>query len=203
MKQIGRPLLIVASTLLVAVAARAQTVQPGGPLVVRDARNRLVGQLVSAYAVSMVVNGKVVILGAFRDGLTDQGAVLEFDQPNCQGNAFMLKSNVSGYLSTPEVWGPTGALHIIDLNTPVQTQMLMSYFQNTVIPSGQCTNQSALLATDAIPTVQTTFMRSQFTPPLSVAPALAGAAAVPGTGMIGLAAIAAGLAAVGLIRLMR
>ena len=199
MKLIARVSLIALVSLGLAAEVRAQGAQPGGPLVVRDSQGRLVGQLLGSSFVSMVVSGKIVILVAARPGLTDPGAVLEFDQPNCQGNSFMLKSNIDLNLATPAVFDGAGVLHIADLATPVQTQTLMSYFQATI---GACTNQS-IVAADAIPAVQTSFNKSQFTPPLSVASAYGQAAAVPASGTLALAVLATGLAIAGASLLLR
>jgi hypothetical protein len=196
--------VIIAAMLSASSFAEGQSLQPGGPLAVRDSQGRILGELVSAYQVSMVVDGKIVILGAFRNGLTDQSTGIGFDQPDCQGNPFMLKRSVGYFLATPAAFGPTGALHVIDNNAPAQTQTLASFYQNFNPPTpGQCLNQTPIVYDDAVPTVQTSFQQSHFTPPLSVVQAASAAAAVPVGGRLGLAVLIAGLAVTGLVVLLR
>jgi hypothetical protein len=194
---------MAASMLAAARVATGQSFQPGGPLMVRDSQGRIVGQLVGAYQVSAVVDGRVVLLAAFRGGLTDPSVGLAFDQPDCQGNAFMLKRSTDYYMWTPAAFGPTGALHIVDHDTPAQVQTLVSFYQNyTDSTTGQCTNQNPAVYPDAVRTVQTSFQRNHFTPPLSVVPAVA-PASVPAVGRVGVTMLVVGLALTGLLMLFR
>jgi hypothetical protein len=163
------PSLILAAScfVLIAVPAIPQTFRPGGNNVVRDSAGQLIGQydgsvVSDAALVSVVINGYPVYFDVDRNALGLPRGPLYFDQPNCQGTAFLNSNAFIGVL-IPAVFAPDGTVRIAPSRTS-STRVMMSWF----VDGSSCVNETVAIA--AIPTEAGPNMKTRFTPPFTVAP---------------------------------
>jgi hypothetical protein len=190
-----RVLAVVVLAASLSSPALAQTFLPGGQLIVRDANNQTVGELISDNKVSVIINGHAVSLGVNRLGLGDDGNTRYFDQPGCHGNVLIDWTQARYSVTTPFVFAPDGTMRIAPVMQP-SSVLTLSYYNG----GDGCVNAAALksvLATEAGPDVG-----HQFVAPFSVAPvsllATAQAPILGPTSLVGLLVI---LLAVGIGRL--
>jgi hypothetical protein len=115
---------LLATGVLFVTSTSAQGFQPGGPLVVRDGKGTLVGQYLSGGQVSMKINGKPYIADVSRSTL---GGTILFDQPNCQGNAF-IGDRGENTIENRVARGPGGVLFTADVSGSWRAAVSASYF---------------------------------------------------------------------------
>lgn len=190
---------MLAACLLAAVVY-GQTFQPGGPVVLRDANQRLVGQMVDSNDVSVNINGHSVLLIARRSELTS-GDGLWFDQLNCQGNAYITSATVSfGPPSTPAFFAPDGTVRISP-SLQETTLTLKSHYSDIGVPL--CQNQTFLL--NALSTEVGPNLKSMFQPPFSMGEGTVNGPAalsnVPTNSILYLALLLGILAVIAIVRL--
>jgi hypothetical protein len=190
--------VVVSSIILAAVSAGAQTYQPGGPLVVRDANGHVVGQYDAFGRVNILINGHPVLFDVEPARLALFGVNLYFDQPNCQGTAYLDSAQFVSYVTTPAAFAPDGTVRIAPSRTSSSHLVASNYSDET----SQCTNQAATLTT-ALATETGPAVRSAFTAPFAAAPGTLPALVVdvPMNHRVLLAGILAAVLLIGIIKM--
>lgn len=147
------------AVFLFAAAAGAQTFQPGGPMVLRDAQGRLVGQLEDDN-VLVIINGRPTQLIATHAKLTS-AYVLYFDQPNCQGTALINQTSSSPVPIA--AFAPDGTVRVAT-SFDVVTRNTASFY-NDRPQTPNCTNLS--VPSSGLPTETGPNLKAMFQPPFS------------------------------------
>jgi len=97
-----------------------------------------------------------------RPSLHDFGEGLDFDQINCQGNAYINADPVRFYVTQPAEFAPDGTVRVAP-TFDATTLTVRSHWADSV---QQCTNQT--LTIPALATEVGPNLRTLFTPPFSV-----------------------------------
>lgn len=182
--------------LALASPCNGQSFSPGGNLLIRDANGQLVGQYLDAdngAGVSVILNGHNVVLRIERQLIRDNGALLYFDQPNCQGLAYLSAPTTFPWPET--AFAPDGTARIAaSFNASPHT--VSSSWRSD---SQQCQN-SVTVALPTLPTEIGPNVNALFTPPFTVTEGIASAAALPLNGPRFLMFLLLATATIGIIR---
>ena len=157
---------LVAAVVVAVLASsvRAQTFAPGGHLVVVDANGKVVGQFVpfqNALGVSVVVNGQATVLRVNRQRLFENASLL-FEQPNCQGNAYI---ETPSFLWKSVAFAPDGSSRVASTTIAV-TRTYQSLWRDE---DQTCLNANAPQTATMLPIEVGPNLKTLFAPPFTLA----------------------------------
>jgi hypothetical protein len=192
-----RAIFTLCCVAVITLPASADQAQPGGPLVVVDNQGQIVGQALEDGVVSTTVRGKVVLAYCRHDSVyVSRAYELYFDQPDCQGNAYVP---IPGSMSTRLTWAREGEHYLPHLDQPAGSLIYHSKWGT----QGFCRNRTGWVH-DAFPAEPIGDPFAHYEPPFryeaasSVGPA---AMAVPAVSAPGLGLLAVAIAIGALLRL--
>jgi hypothetical protein len=185
---------IVAGVITTALSPLyAQAFEPAGRFAVFDANGRSVGEYVGSGEVFTLINGAPVVLLVTRSSLSSLD--LFFDQPGCQGQAFL--GYAQDEVETPAAFAPDGTVRLASSRVGSTVTIRSRYIDRASL----CSNETSSLA-NALPSQPGPNLKALFAPPFTLgsAPAFA-SASVPINGARFIAAIAIALSIIGIVRL--
>jgi hypothetical protein len=178
--------------------AATPTFAPGGPLIIKDAQGQTVGQTMGPELVSVVINGRNVVLGVSRTrGLLDRGESLFFDQPNCNGTAYINRPSVQDYTYTPGEFAPDGTIRISP-SFQGTSRVVASLYRDDIPECVNFTQTITALDTETGPNLKT-----QFHAPFVAVEGVIAPTAVPTNSPLYLLLLAASLVVAACMRLQR
>ena len=171
----------------------AQTFAPGGRFSVVDANGRLVGEYVGSREVFTLINGAPTVLLVTRSRLSSLD--LFFDQPGCQGQAFLGYSQDE--VETPAAFAPDGTVRLASSRVGASVTIRSRYIDRIPL----CSDETSTLQ-NALPTEVGPNVKALFAPPftLGASPGSASAAA-PANSTWLIVTIVIALAILGIVRL--